>query len=137
MANFSSPPIIFFNIKFWKNFCALSQVCYEVSFGIAFRQFEIFFSMISCEPTVGQKGQEAKRAEVQKGPKVKRRNIRVKDGRRTRTTTRRVKVAPRVAPPSGRQPKTDFQAVSKIVLSSKRTDHDVLASDKNICLGQK
>ena len=50
---FSSPPIIFFNIKFWKNFCALSQVCYEVSFGIAFRQFEIF-SMTSCEPTVNR-----------------------------------------------------------------------------------
>ena len=54
MANFSSPPIIFFNIKFWKNFCALSQVCYEVSFGIAFRQFEIF-SMTSCEPTVARR----------------------------------------------------------------------------------
>ena len=32
--------------------------------------------------------------------------LRVKDGRRTRTTTtRRVKAAPRVAPPSGWQPK--------------------------------
>ena len=34
--------------------------------------------------------------------------LRVKDGRRTRTTTRRVKAAPRVAPPSGWQPKIKF-----------------------------
>ena len=47
MENFSSPPKFFFNINFWKNFCSLSNICYEVSFGIAVRQFEIF-SKSSC-----------------------------------------------------------------------------------------
>ena len=54
----------------------------------------------------GPNGPGAKRAEGQKGWGLKRGKFRVKDGRtRTTRTRRRVKVAPRVAPHSGRQPK--------------------------------